>query len=63
MTENVQINAYKRALKCFPGGVNSPVRAFKAVGSNPVFIKSAYKSCVTSIDDISYIDYVGSWGP
>lgn len=52
-----------RAVKVFPGGVNSPVRAFKSVGCEPVFIKSAKGSRVFSTEGREYIDYVGSWGP
>lgn len=51
------------ASKYFPGGVNSPVRAFKSVGCEPPFIKSAYGSRVVDVNDITYIDYVGTWGP
>lgn len=46
-----------------PGGVNSPVRAFAAVGGHPVFVASAKGSRVTSADGQEYIDYIGSWGP
>jgi len=46
-----------------PGGVNSPVRAFKSVGTEPLFIRSARGSKIVDVDDIAYIDYVGSWGP
>ena len=46
-----------------PGGVNSPVRAFKSVGTDPLFIKSASGSKIVDADGRSYIDYVGSWGP
>lgn len=51
------------AKKCFPGGVNSPVRAFKSVGMDPLFIQKAYKSKIVDSDGREYIDYVGSWGP
>ncbi len=54
---------YKKALKLFPGGVNSPVRAFKAVGGNPIFIDKAKGSMIYDIDGNAYIDYVLSWGP
>lgn len=57
------INAYKEAVKHIPGGVNSPVRAFKSVRGNPVFIAKAKGSQITDIDGNEYIDYVGSWGP
>jgi glutamate-1-semialdehyde 2,1-aminomutase len=46
-----------------PGGVNSPVRAFKSVGGTPLFFKSALGAYITDEDDKSYVDYVGSWGP
>ena len=51
------------AQKFIPGGVNSPVRAFKAVDMSPLFIKKASGSKITDADDNEYIDYVGSWGP
>lgn len=46
-----------------PGGVNSPVRAFRGVGGTPVFFKSAKGATITDVDGKTYIDYVGSWGP
>ena len=46
-----------------PGGVNSPVRAFRGVGGTPRFIKSARGATITDVDSNTYIDYVGSWGP
>jgi glutamate-1-semialdehyde 2,1-aminomutase len=55
--------AFQRALQVLPGGVNSPVRAFKAVGGSPVFIKSGEGCIITDIDGNEYIDYVGSYGP
>ncbi|MGH9327618.1 MAG: glutamate-1-semialdehyde 2,1-aminomutase [Terriglobia bacterium] len=54
---------FKRALELMPGGVNSPVRAFRAVGGDPLFIARGNGSRVTSIDGDDYIDYVMSWGP
>ncbi len=54
---------FKRALESIPGGVNSPVRAFKSVHGDPVFIKKAKGSKITDIDNNEYIDFVGSWGP
>jgi len=57
------ISLYNEALKYIPGGVNSPVRAFKSVGMNPVFIKKGEGSKVYDEDGNEYIDYVGSWGP
>ncbi len=60
--ENSQ-KLFAEALKYIPGGVNSPVRAFRAVGGNPFFVKSAAGPRVTDVDGNSYIDYVGTWGP
>lgn len=54
---------FERAQKVLPGGVNSPVRAFKSVGMDPVFIRSAHGSRITDVDDNTYIDYICSWGP
>jgi glutamate-1-semialdehyde 2,1-aminomutase len=54
---------FAEAKEYFPGGVNSPVRAFRAVGGEPFFVASAHGSRVTDVDGTSYIDYVGSWGP
>ncbi|WP_024851638.1 glutamate-1-semialdehyde 2,1-aminomutase [Hydrogenovibrio kuenenii] len=51
------------AQKHIPGGVNSPVRAFKGVGGDPVFFKSAKGAYLTDADNKTYIDYVASWGP
>jgi glutamate-1-semialdehyde 2,1-aminomutase len=57
------IAAFEDARKYIPGGVNSPARAFGAVGGNPLFIHHASGSHVTDIDGNEFIDYVGSWGP
>lgn len=54
---------FERAIKVMPGGVNSPVRAFNAVGGSPRFIKSAKGARITDVDNNTYIDYIGSWGP
>ena len=54
---------FEKAREVIPGGVNSPVRAFKAVGSNPVFIDRASGSEITDVDGNTYIDYVSSFGP
>ena len=56
-------NLFKRAQKVIPGGVNSPVRAFKAVGGSPVFVKSAKGAYLYDENDNRYIDYISSWGP
>ena len=54
---------FERASRVIPGGVNSPVRAFRAVGGTPLFIKSADGAFLNDEDGRRYIDYVGSWGP
>ncbi|SNV41957.1 Glutamate-1-semialdehyde 2,1-aminomutase [Chryseobacterium taklimakanense] len=54
---------FDEAYKYIPGGVNSPVRAFKGVGGVPVFMKSAKGAYLTDADDRTYIDYINSWGP
>lgn len=54
---------FERAQRVIPGGVNSPVRAFRAVGRQPLFIKSASGATITDADGNTYIDYIGSWGP
>jgi len=54
---------FEKAIQLIPGGVNSPVRAFKAVGGNPLFIDRANGSKIYDVDGNEYIDYVCSWGP
>ncbi len=54
---------FSRAQQTIPGGVNSPVRAFKSVGGTPVFIARADGAYIYDVDGKAYIDYVGSWGP
>ncbi|CEG57003.1 glutamate-1-semialdehyde 2,1-aminomutase [Legionella fallonii] len=54
---------FHQAQELIPGGVNSPVRAFKGVGGNPIFFKKGKGAYITDVDDKEYIDYVGSWGP
>ena len=54
---------FSTAKQYIPGGVNSPVRAFKSVGGEPVFVKKAKGPYIWDADDKQYIDYVGSWGP
>ena len=65
MTGSIQKSEslYQRALKNIPGGVNSPVRAFKSVGGTPVFMKSAKGAYLYDADGNQYIDYISSWGP
>jgi glutamate-1-semialdehyde 2,1-aminomutase len=57
------ISAFARAHNVIAGGVNSPVRAFRAVGGSPVFMKSGLGAMLTDLDGHEYIDYVLSWGP
>jgi glutamate-1-semialdehyde 2,1-aminomutase len=57
------INLFNRAQQSIPGGVNSPVRAFKSVGGTPLFIKKAKGAYLYDADDNRYIDYINSWGP
>lgn len=54
---------FERAQRVIPGGVNSPVRAFRGVGGTPLFIRSASGAFLTDADGRRYIDFVGSWGP
>src|SRR5215470_20255905 len=54
---------FAKAIKILPGGVDSPVRAFKSVGGSPLFIKRASGSQIEDIDGNQFIDYVMSWGP
>lgn len=54
---------FQQAQKHIPGGVNSPVRAFKGVGGDPVFFSSAKGAWLTDVEGKRYIDYIGSWGP
>src|SRR5512133_271605 len=54
---------FRRAQELIPGGVNSPVRAFRSVGGNPPFIAEGQGSHLFDVDGNEYIDYVGSWGP
>lgn len=54
---------FERAQLSIPGGVNSPVRAFKSVGGTPLFIKHAKGAYLYDVDDNKYIDYIASWGP
>lgn len=63
MNNEHSIAAFTRAKSVIPGGVNSSVRAFKAVGGTPVFMKSGSGARMTDLDGNTYIDYVLSWGP
>lgn len=57
------IDLFTKAKKHIPGGVNSPVRAFKSVGGDPIFMESARGSRMWDVDGNQYIDYIASWGP
>ncbi len=63
MNQDKSAALFARSKKVIPGGVNSPVRAFGAVGGTPVFIARASGPHIVDVDGNSYIDYVGSWGP
>jgi glutamate-1-semialdehyde 2,1-aminomutase len=63
MSINKSIELFQRAQQSIPGGVNSPVRAFKSVGGTPLFIKKAQGAYLYDVDDNRYIDYIASWGP
>ena len=61
MTKSQQL--FDAAKRRIPGGVNSPVRAFRSVGGDPFFVKSAKGCRLTTVDDRELIDFVGTWGP
>ena len=63
MADSISKGLFARAQKLMPGGVNSPVRAFRAVGGEPVFILEAHGAMLVGADGTEYVDYVGSWGP
>ena len=63
MNQQKSSTLFAEAKKIIPGGVNSPVRAFKSVGRDPLFIERAEGSRIYDVDGNAYIDYVGSWGP
>ena len=54
---------FEKSQRVIPGGVNSPVRAFRAVGGTPIFFREAHGAYLWDVDDNRYVDYVGSWGP
>lgn len=60
---NLSEQLFQKACTLIPGGVNSPVRAFKGVGGTPIFFKKGSGAYLQDVDGKSYIDYVGSWGP
>ncbi len=62
-TPTTNAEAFERALVVTPGGVNSPVRAFRSVGGTPVFLASGHGPYVTDVEGTEYVDLVGQWGP
>jgi glutamate-1-semialdehyde 2,1-aminomutase len=63
LTDTRSAELYRRALHVLPGGVNSPVRAMRAIGRDPVFVERAEGAELVDVDGNSYVDYVCSWGP
>ncbi len=63
MADDVSLALFERAAERLPGGVNSPVRAFKSVGGSPIFVKEAHGATLVGADGTEYVDYIGSWGP
>ena len=63
MNQNQSKALYEQAVQYIPGGVNSPVRAFKGVGGNPLFFKGGEGAYLIDADNNRYVDYVGAWGP
>src|SRR3979409_797320 len=63
MKVNRSRRLFSRAMAILPGGVDSPVRAFKAVGASPLFIRRAAGARIEDVDGNTFVDYVMSWGP
>src|SRR4051812_44210296 len=63
MNRSKSESLFARAKELLPGGVNSPVRAFRGVGGTPVFFRSGAGAWLTDVDGNRYVDFVGSWGP
>lgn len=63
MSDSISAQWLERAERLLPGGVNSPVRAFRAVGGHPIFVQRASGARIFGADGKAYVDYVGSWGP
>src|SRR5438105_12110316 len=63
LTESLSREYFDRALRIAPGGVHSPVRAFKGVGGTPIFFRSAQGATMTSVDGREYVDFCQSFGP
>jgi len=63
VTDTRSSELYRRALNVLPGGVNSPVRAMRAIGRDPIFVERGVGAEITDVDGNIYVDYVCSWGP
>ena len=63
LTDTRSAELYRRALHVLPGGVNSPVRAMRSIGRDPIFIERAAGAEIIDVDGNVYVDYVCSWGP
>src|SRR4051812_47675438 len=63
LTDTRSAELYRRALHVLPGGVNSPVRAMRSIGRDPIFVERAAGAEITDVDGNVYVDYVCSWGP
>ncbi len=63
LTDTRSAELYRRALRVLPGGVNSPVRAMRSIGRDPIFVERAEGAELTDVDGNVYVDYVCSWGP
>jgi len=63
VTDTRSAELYARALRVLPGGVNSPVRAMRAIGRDPIFVERGDGAVLTDVDGNTYVDYVCSWGP
>ena len=63
LTDTRSAELYRRALRVLPGGVNSPVRAMRSIGRDPLFIDRAEGAEIVDVDGNRYVDYVCSWGP
>ena len=63
LTDTRSAELYRRALHVLPGGVNSPVRAMRSIGRDPLFVERAAGAEITDVDGNVYVDYVCSWGP
>src|SRR6476619_2474753 len=63
MNLSISKKLFERAQQSIPGGVNSPVRAFKSVGGTPIFLQKAKGAYLYDVDGNKYIDYINSWGP